>query len=246
MESAGRFFEIDLFRGIAILMMILFHTVFDLRFFRIMSIDVSSGFWWYFALATASLFLLITGVSLTISYSRAAQQLSGFALTKKFLLRGVFIFACGLLVTLVTYLYLGTGFVVFGILHLIGVSIMLSVLFFRFRGWNILAGVVVIVTGIFCAGVTGPLWLLPLGIHPAGFFSVDYTPLFPWFGMVLIGMGAGSLLYPSGVRRWGVPPLPQGAVQPLVFLGRHSLLVYLLHQPVILLLLAAVTGTKIL
>ena len=36
------------------------------------------------------------------------------------------------------------------------------------------------------------IWLLPLGIHPATFFSVDYEPIFPWFGVVLIGMGLGE------------------------------------------------------
>jgi len=60
-NSAGRFAELDAARGIAILMMIVFHTVFDLYFFNIYPVNVSGGFWRYFAFSTASLFLLVAG-----------------------------------------------------------------------------------------------------------------------------------------------------------------------------------------
>ena len=73
MDEAARYRELDLVRGIAILMMILFHTVFDLYFFRILPVDIYSGFWRYFAFATASLFLLIVGISLTISRARISK-----------------------------------------------------------------------------------------------------------------------------------------------------------------------------
>jgi uncharacterized membrane protein len=246
MDMVSRFPEIDATRGIAILMMILFHTVFDLNFFMIMPVNIETGFWHYFAMATATLFLLVAGISLVVSCARAATRLSGFALTKKFLCRGAGIFALGMLVTLTTWLYLHEGFVIFGILHLIGVSVMLSVLFFRFGKYNILLGLVCIATGFFIGNITGPVWLLPLGIYPASFSSVDYTPLIPWFGAVLIGMGIGEFLYAGGIRRFEAPHLQERIALPLSFLGQHSLIIYLVHQPVIILLLAAVTGAKVL
>ncbi len=124
MDEISRYREIDLVRGIAILMMILFHTVFDLYFFRIFPVDIYSGFWRYFAFATASLFLLIVGISLTISRARVASTKSGYQLALKFVYRGAGIFLLGLLVTLCTWMFLKEGFIVFGILHLIGISIM--------------------------------------------------------------------------------------------------------------------------
>jgi uncharacterized membrane protein len=160
--------------------------------------------------------------------------------------RGAGILALGLLVTLATWLYLYEGFIIFGILHLIGVSVMLSVLFFRFGKYNILIGLLFIAGGFFIGTVHGPIWLLPLGIQPASFSSVDYTPLIPWFGAVLVGIGVGEFLYSGGVRRFTVPDMPDLLVRPLAFLGRYSLLIYLVHQPVIILLLAAVTGAKVL
>jgi len=246
METGSRLWEIDLFRGIAILMMVLFHTLFDISFFGIAPVDISNGFWRYFAYSTASLFLLIAGVSLVVSHARARQKISGLPLAFKFVCRGAFIFTLGLLVTLGTWLYLREGFVVFGILHLIGISIILSPLFFRFGKLNILPGFFCIAAGSLTSGMTGPAFLLPLGIMPAGFTSVDYTPLLPWFGMVLIGMGIGEYLYSGGMRQFSLRSLPDVLIAPFSFLGRHSLMIYLVHQPVIILVLALVTGTKVL
>jgi uncharacterized membrane protein len=246
MDEISRYWEIDLARGIAILMMILFHTVFDLYFFRIFPVDVYSGSWRYFAFATASLFLLIVGISLTISRARVASTKSGYQLALKFVYRGAGILLLGLLVTFCTWLFLEEGFIVFGILHLIGVSIIISPLFFRFKKGNIVLGFLCIVIGYFFTTSTGPIWLLPLGIHPATFWSVDYEPIFPWFGIVLTGMGLGEYLYPEGVRRFTLSQIPEIVVRPLAFMGRHSLIIYLVHQPLIILVIAAVTGTKVL
>jgi uncharacterized membrane protein len=242
MRTGPRLWEIDMLRGIAILMMILFHIIFDLSFFRVIPVEAASGLWKYFAYATASLFLLIVGVSLTLSHARAVLSLSGVPLVLKFVVRGAGIFALGLLVTFVTWLYLGEGFVVFGILHLIGISVMISPLFFRFRKSNAIIGFGCIATGFLLQGISGPVWMLPLGVNLETFWSVDYTPLFPWFGMVLIGMGTGEWLYPCGRRQFRLQEPPAFFVDPLSFLGRHSLLIYLVHQPLIILLIAAVTG----
>ncbi|HVP96598.1 heparan-alpha-glucosaminide N-acetyltransferase [Methanoregula sp.] len=246
MSGPARYPEIDILRGIAILMMILFHTLFDLAFFRIAPIDVSEGFWRYFAYATATLFLLIVGVSLSVSHARALRKIQGRALVQKFLLRGGGIFCCGLLVTVATWWYLQEGYVIFGILHLIGISVMLSPLFFRFRTGNAVIGILFIVIGWILAAVPGPMALLVFGIHPLTFVSVDYTPIFPWMGVVLIGLAIGEYAYPRGERRWVVPRLPPIAETPLSFLGRHSLVIYLVHQPVILLILYLVTGAPVL
>ena len=246
MDTISRYWEIDLVRGIAILMMILFHTVFDLYFFRILPIDIFSGFWRYFAFSTASLFLLIVGISLTISRARTSLTKSGYQLALKFVYRGAGIFLLGLLVTVCTWLFLKENYIVFGILHLIGISIMISPLFFRFKKVNIALGLLWILIGFFFATLTGPIWLLPLGIHPATFGSVDYEPVFPWFGVVLIGMGLGEFLYPDGIRSFALPKIPEIIVRPLTFLGRHSLIIYLVHQPIIILIIVAVTGVKVL
>ena len=95
MSEVSRYWEIDLVRGIAILMMILFHTVFDLYFFKILPVNVFSGFWRYFAYATATLFLVLVGISLTISHARAVSTIPGTRLALKFVYRGAGSFFSG-------------------------------------------------------------------------------------------------------------------------------------------------------
>ena len=131
----------------------------------------------------------------------------------------------------------------------------LKKVFYRAKKYNIPAVLAVIAFGLFVIPLINPisvslpdpvaLLLLPFGLHSATFWSVDYTPIFPWFGVVLVGLGIGEFLYGNGMRHFTMPDLPDVFVRPLSFLGRHSLLIYIVHQPVIILLLGAVTGMKV-
>jgi uncharacterized membrane protein len=88
--------------------------------------------------------------------------------------------------------------------------------------------------------ITTSPWLIWLGIPQIGRPMADWYPVLPWFGLVLLGITAGHSLYPSGVRRFALPDWSSAPViRQLSFLGRHSLLIYLVHQPV---LLAILTG----
>ncbi|HET7478845.1 MAG TPA: heparan-alpha-glucosaminide N-acetyltransferase [Rubrobacteraceae bacterium] len=239
MRKPGRLWEVDAARGIAILMMAFYHLTYDLDTFGGYAIESTSGYWALFADTTASLFLFLVGVSLTISYIRAGGESAG-NLFGKYLLRGLRVFGYGMVLTLVTWVA-GVGIIVFGILHLIGVSIILAYPLLRFRLPNLVLGVVMIVVGEYMRlqGVSSesPL-LLPLGVVPESLFMPDYRPLLPWFGVVLLGVFFGNLLYGRGYaerRAGGESPV---AARPLGFLGRHSLLIYLVHQPVIIALLA--------
>jgi uncharacterized membrane protein len=240
-QAGDRYWEIDATRGIAIVMMILFHILFDLTFLGIAPWPGSVIFWRIFAFLTATLFLFLVGISYTISAAHASRYMDRRAFFLKYLKRGLGIFALGMLVTAVTWLYLGTGYVVFGILHLIGLSIILAPLFFRFTWGNLVAGTGIILLGFLIRDISGPAYLLWLGIHPDLFYSVDYTPLIPWFGVVLIGMFAGKILYPEGRKIFLADLKPPSLVRGLMFLGRHSLLIYLLHQPVIIIILTLLT-----
>jgi uncharacterized membrane protein len=242
---SSRYGEIDFARGIAILMMVIFHTVFDLRFFGIVPFSVSTGFWRIFAISTAFLFVFLVGVSLSISAANARKKLDRRDFILKFLFRGLMIFGLGLAITVVTWLYLGNGFIIFGILHLIGISIILSVFFLRFTLINLISGIAIIISGIIIQWCNGPIWLLWIGIHPESFYSVDYTPLLPWFGVVLIGIYVGKKVYPDG-KRADTPGLIQHLDNNAVsFLGKHSLLIYILHQPLIILTIWVISGAAV-
>ncbi|MBE0516103.1 MAG: DUF1624 domain-containing protein [Methanophagales archaeon] len=232
-----RFWEIDLLRGVAILMMIGYHVHYDLAYFGAYNLNLQSGFWLYFARATAAIFLLLVGISLTLSFSRATKaQRTGETIYPKYLKRGVKIFSWGLVITLTSWVLLSEGFVVFGILHLIGISIILAYPVLKLRFGNLLLGIVFIALGIFINKATvGFPWFLWLGLMPARFYSIDYFPLLPWFGVVLIGVFFGNSLYPHYTRSFNLNDLSKFAViRFLTFLGRHSLLIYLIHQPLLI------------
>jgi uncharacterized membrane protein len=233
-----RFWEIDLLRGIAILMMIAFHVVYDLNFFGAALLSsVQLDFWFYVARATATIFLLLVGISLPLSYSRALRhQQPGKRLYRKYLTRGLKIFSWGLVITVTTWVFLREGFIVWGILHLIGIAIILAYPLLPLRYGNLVLGMVFIALGVAVKHVTVNVpWLLWLGLTPAHFQTLDYFPLLPWFGVVLIGVFLGNSLYSNYTRhftlgdRFDVPP-----VRFLEFLGQHSLFIYLLHQPVLI------------
>jgi uncharacterized membrane protein len=178
------------------------------------------------------------GISLAISYSRAG---AGQGLFGKYLRRGIRILAYGMALTVV-FLALGLGVVAFGILHLIGVSIILAYPLLRYRFANLFLGVSIIVTGWYVRAQdvsSESPWLLPLGVVPENVPMPDYRPLLPWFGVVLLGLFAGNILYGSGKRPAGVPREAPPLARPLVPLGRNSLFIYLIHQPILVTLLAA-------
>ena len=232
-KNGSRYWEVDAARGVAILMMVVYHFTYDLYAFGGYAVDAVSGFWARFADATAGLFLLLVGVSLAIT---AVRGDSGF---QTYLLRGLRIFGYGMLLTAV-FLVFGMGIVAFGILHLIGVSIVLAYPFLKLKLANLVLGVTVFAVGLYvqAGDPTGSPWLLPFGVVPEGWAMPDYRPLLPWFGVVLIGLFIGNVVYGKG-RPSGFTNRSPVAVKPLLPLGRNSLAIYLVHQPLLVALLAA-------
>jgi uncharacterized membrane protein len=235
-DTMQRFWEIDALRGITILMMIVYHVLFDLTYFGFTSTDMNALPILVFLYPFGTLFLLLVGISLTLSYNRVKQILDKNRLRIKYLKRGSSIFGLGLIITLVTWVYPHNGFIIFGVLHCIGLSILLGYFFIRSRLSALLIGVICIIIGVFLrVNVTVDFpWLLWLGFVPSSFYTLDYFPLLPWFGVVLIGIFLGNSLYQNNTRVFSIKDYSKFIGSRLLcFLGRHSLIIYLLHQLVI-------------
>jgi uncharacterized membrane protein len=218
---------------VAIIMMVVYHTAYDLDALGGYDIDATSGNWALFADATAGLFLFLVGVSLAIS--RARTSLTGLRLFGKYLARGLRILAYGMILTGV-FLILQMGVVAFGILHLIGVSIILAYPFLRLRYTNLVLGALIYVLAQ--EPTSNGYWLLPFGVVPEGVMMPDYRPLLPWFGVVLIGLFFGNVLYADVRRPSSLPNKEPLLSRPLLPLGRNSLFIYLIHQPIVIAVLA--------
>ena len=222
-----RIWELDAFRGICILGMVIVHFIYDLTdLYGIIRWDAPVLFsfvqnW------GGLLFLLLSGICATLG-SHSVR-------------RGIIVFACGMICTAVTagmyLLNMADKYIIiyFGVLHCLGLCMILWAAFKKFPAWCMgLLGVAMVILGFWFQTLrVEATWLFPLGLLNRGFASSDYFPLFPNLGYFLLGSVLGRILYKSKQTL-----LPQVNTQTpilrfLGFCGRQSLLIYLLHQPIL-------------
>ena len=234
-----RYRELDALRGIAVLCMITYHFFFDLAYFYGYDIEVFTGAWKLFAHGTGAFFLLAVGICFVISWERTIKE----DRIVKTLKRGMIIFAGGMIISAVTWIGAPHSFVKFGILHLIGISALLQPIFHVLKKWNAVIGLLFVILGISFTRKTGEsLLLFPFGFEYPGMQSLDYYPLFPWFGVILLGMALGEWFY-RPVRHHALMFLGSLAYPSwLLWCGRHAFILYFIHQPVLLLLLNFILG----
>lgn len=229
-----RLWEVDTCRGFALGMMLVYHLVWNLARLGNYDISVHSGFWSYWQMATAGLFTLIVGVSLSLSKVRGQDITNGKRPWARQFGRSAALLTWAMVISLVTYLVFGSdGFVRFGILHLIGVSTILAYPLVRYRWPSLILGLFILGLGVYLdrmdLEVPWLVWLIPT---TGG--GVDNAPLLPMLAPVLIGVFLGNVLFPRGVRRFTLPAAESlGPVRVLRYLGQNSLLFYLWHQPVL-------------
>jgi uncharacterized membrane protein len=224
-----RIWEIDFLRGLSIILMVGYHLLFDLGEFRGVksflgfSTDLSGAAWTAAQAFFAGIFVVLSGVSSTLSRSN--------------LRRGVKLLVVAAAVTAVTWFFEPSAAVLFGILHCLAVSILLYGALFERKGPWVCAvwGAVVMGFAVFLPMLRTAMavnfdWLVPFGIYSPAFSSYDYFPLVPWFGVFLAGAALGKTVYAPGKSLFPRPPRETF----INFAGRHSLLIYVVHQPVIM------------
>ena len=181
----------------------------------------------------------MVGVSITLSHARDKKIKTAWELHLKYAYMGLKIFGWGLIITTMTYLFLQQGFILFGILHFIGIAIILAHPLVKYHYHNLLLGAATILAGMYLLEFSFDFpWLLWLGFTPRNFYTLDYFPLLPWLGIVMLGIYAGNMIYPNGARKFRIKDLSESApIKLLSFLGRYSLIIYLIHQPILILVL---------
>lgn len=213
----GRIWEIDLLRVIAILLMVAFHTVYDLNQYLGMDIDYLSGFWYWEGKIAALTFIFVSGIS------------GGFS--RGIVKRGVLVLGLGLGISLFTYFLLGDMYIRFGILHLLGSCMLLYPLLGKLNHGilAVLAAAIGFGTKYINSASIGSGWLLPLGIKYPGFSSADYYPLFPYLAVFILGIVAFKIYYHKKKSLFSFS-LENRVVAAL---SKNSLWIYILHQPLI-------------
>jgi uncharacterized membrane protein len=226
-----RLWEIDAVRGIAVVLMVCFHLIWSLQFFGFIAVNINALPWQVFARSIGSSFIFLLGLSLALRHARQGLAI-GYLLRRAGLLLGL-----GMLITVVTFLFIGAQYVRFGILHLLGAATLLvwPFVFLRPR-WSIVVGLGFLGAGWLLGQTAAPFpWLIWLGVPQAGLWMVDYYPVLPWSGMALFGVGAGLSIARVGVAQHALSRFARARpIKALRWLGQHSLIIYLLHQPVLI------------
>ena len=226
-DRPGRVPALDTLRGIAIVAMAIYHFCFDLRYFGFLRADLEHDWRWITARTLIlSTFLLIAGAS-TVLADRGPQSARW-----RWLAHVGVITAAALAVSAGSYLMFPQTWIWFGVLHAIAASLAVARPFVRRPAIAIAAGVAIIAAGVaFQSAAFDNRMLGWLGFMTAKPATEDYVPLFPWTGVMLLGIGLGHLLVRT--RFAALAPLER-APRALGFLGRRSLAVYLLHQPILI------------
>ncbi len=233
----ARIAGLDVFRGWAIVLMIVFHFAFDLSFFRFIDANLARDtFWVYFRYVIVTIFMVSVGISLGIVHATHVRW-------DRVLRRAVILGAASVVVTVATYIQAPHTWVYFGILHLIFVVSLVGLLFVRHPALALAAAML-----IFYGAYDG--WLMHvqhqcyLAVrHPLHLphRTEDLARFVPWFGATLVGIAAHGWGWDRLIFSRG--PLAAGNQMNrfLAFLGRHALVIYLIHLPV---LFGAVMGVR--
>ncbi|MHA7777104.1 heparan-alpha-glucosaminide N-acetyltransferase [Roseibium sp. M-1] len=228
--SATRLAVLDLARGLAVFAMAAYHFSWDLSWFGFVDWPVAQGTGWrIFAASIAGSFLFLAGISLDFAHHQAIRW-------RPFWRRFAVIAAAAAAVSIATYFVFGDSFVRFGILHCIAVSSLVALPFTRLPLLASAGAAVLFLTVPFWAASSvfdGAFWFWT-GLGRPSFGSVDYVPLFPWAGLTLAGLFLSRAFRSFGIWQRLSNLRFNGHTGRLTrFLGRHSLPVYLLHQPLL-------------
>ena len=208
---------LDLMRGIAIIMMIAFHFIYDLNSFGFSQIPLFThwaGIAWRCLIVF--LFLSAVGISLVIAHSKGINF-------KKFLKRLLYLGIAALFVSAGTYVMFPDGWVYFGILHLIWFSTIIAISFVNLPKTSLLIAALILIGAIFDQPNLSFISYLLEPYLPFG--SVDYYPLFPWLSFVFIGIYLGHNPYYQKIFIF--------RLNWLEVIGKHALIIYLTHQIVL-------------
>lgn len=218
---------IDALRGVAVCLMIIYHFCFDLSWFGLIRANFNGDPFWLAARAIiVTSFLLLVGVSLVLA-DRSHQS------PRQFSRRLLLVAVCAMIVTATSFVMFPARFIFFGILHCVVVASLVAIPVVRKPIFALIAGIAVLLVGLTVQwSVFDSPWLNWIGLMTHKPATEDYVPLFPWLAMVLFGIAIAHALFKTDVIVTKVASVATPGW--LNWAGRHSLVIYMLHQPILI------------
>lgn len=229
MTSSKRLSGVDQFRGLALCMMIAFHFLFDLNYFHLIHLDLLGDWrfrWWRNLIV--SCFVITAGWSQGLS-----RHPPPYHFWKR---QGQLMLAC-LLVSVVTYILFGPRWIYFGVLHFFLVSRILSRPIASYSKTLIFLGILILFMSNIQEPFFNPRWINWIGLAATKPQTEDYAPLIPWIGLYWIALGYYGITSQNRPQNTIKPPTIHCKIKFLDWMGRNSLLIYLIHQPILFALL---------
>jgi uncharacterized membrane protein len=233
--QSQRFIELDILRGFAILLMITLHFFWDLDYFGILPLNKN---FYSLNIIVPVIFFILVGICQAVNNNKYQNQPRKMHF--RTIQRGLWILNLGMLFTLLTAVFLPDRPILFGVLHCIGCCIIFSTILLRFKSTNVILASLIIVSGLalgFFYNTENPNMVeLAAGIHEpdVATHTIDYFPILPWFGICLLGITLGNILYKDNKRRYPLPDVSKYKPTKIFsWIGQHSLGIYLVHQPII-------------
>ncbi len=224
----NRLLALDLYRALGVVLMVLFHFTYDLHHFGFIETDTTQvPFWIYLRTIIVVLFMSAVGMSLYLVYANRYDK-------QKHIRRLALLAMASTAISIVTYLIFPHSWIYFGVLHMIFVASLIGPLFTRIPNISGALGVLIITLYTTKTLSMYPLFeLLQIPLHLPPHHTEDLAPFIPWFGVVLIGI---FIMHHGCLQKIILPQTK--VIEKITWLGRHSLAIYLIHQPLLFAILA--------
>jgi len=218
--------SIDFYRGLSIFAMVAYHATWDFNYYGFISVGIGvDPLWFTIQRSILTAFLLLAGASLWLGHGAGIDW-------PRYWRRWAFLAVAAIGVSIVTWFQFGEYFAYFGVLHAIALSSLLALPLLRAPVWAGVgvASVVLFLPALYSSGSFNTRWLAWIGFFTAVPETADLVPLFPWFGVVLLGMIGMRLFHQAAPFTWeSSHPVARAVAR----IGRWSLVVYLVHQPLL-------------
>jgi uncharacterized membrane protein len=221
---SARLHSVDFARGIACLSMPIFHSVYNLYQFGFIDTALTKSlFWVIYQKMGLGTFVLVSGMAFTLSTQSGIRWDRLFRRVAK-------LGSIALAISVATYFAEPAKFVRFGVIHFFASVILIAMVVRPLKQWLLVLGAIIVAVAIYVGrgGLDPNPMLYITGLMSQRPPSIDYIPLIPWLGVFMIGMGiANWFKLPT------TPSEPSAFMKPVIWLGKHSLPFYILHQVVL-------------